>query len=251
MISGGKSGTRRTIIWGLTGGFALSCAARVSQSDDGGAADSGHDGTVGNAGTAGSIGRGGSAAAGGSLGSSGSAGRGGSASSIETFDAMGGSGDDGSAGTHGGGGVDGGAIGSPRRCGSGLPCAAGAKCQLASWEWSLSCECDPSGHFFCSANDITGLSGGDVTCIGCYGSGDSGGRTCKQSNGYCTKTCGCNNEGCTMECSGTGPATEEGTVCDENFCKDPFFVPGLCSFEQGACAYSVGCSPFKVTGRCD
>ena len=266
MVVKARTGTAPFVRWVLLlasliaacgGSETISSTARdagAGRSGNSGNAGARQDATGGGAGATGSAGTGASSGAAGSIGgdASGSMGSAGTA-------ATGGSA--GSAGAQGAAGMEGGTVDvrSPRRCGHGVPCAPGAECGMTGFESGSTCKCDPSGHFFC---DIWagGGAGGNANCprlTGCAppGSGGSAGAdygSCSLSNGYCTRNCVCPGGTCTMDCSGTGPPTTQGTVCDRSFCADSYWLS--CGVKDGACEYSVACSigaTPTVTGRCD
>jgi hypothetical protein len=173
----------------------------------------------------------GSSGASGSNGSSGSM-TGGSAGSVGGTD----------AGTGGTTGLRG------RDCGSGKPCAASAKCEVFSIESGFKCDCDPSGHFFCDSY----AGGGSPPFATCTTESSCRGEPCEQTNGYCTRTCGC-DAGCSTDCSGQGPAEGMSFLCDPSYCDQEFGRSGGCSFEDGSCNYEIRChlgGPPTVTGSC-
>ena len=268
MARPGRFGTSRLGFW-LTAGLIAACGSKVidsnsNDSDAGGAR--GGKAAAGSSGSAGTLGASAGAGAGGATGGAGTAGRGGASDSGAGTSGSGGSA--GALGSNGsGGGAEAGArIDSPRRCGSGLPCTEGATCGTHWVEWGSSCECDPSGHFFCDRY-VGGGAGGEMNCIGCGssggrggsaagsgGSGGTAGRTCQQTNGYCTMTCSCTSNDCTFDCSGSGPAPSEGTLCDPRFCDTPGAAIGGCSVKDGACDYAIECTPGgrpEITGSCE
>jgi hypothetical protein len=150
-------------------------------------------------------------------------------------------------------------IANPRTCGMGAPCSPGATCEWSGLESGIDCECDDTGHYFCDAH----AGGGAPPFQPCPPRQcAAAGETCELSNGYCTKTCVCGGA-CTTDCSGNGPPQHQGASkpCDLDFCKDSYLKWGGCSVKDGACDYTIDCTPADappnveptpaVTGRCD
>jgi hypothetical protein len=205
-------------------------AVLISACSDGETARGTPDGGGASAGASGSAGTGqGASGAQGMTGSSGAAGSNGSSGSTD-------SGMGGTTGLRG------------RTCGSGQPCSAGAKCRAASIETWFDCDCDQSGHFFCDAF----AGGGAPPFANCTAESSCKGEPCEQTNGYCTRSCGC-DAGCSTDCSDQGPAVGESFLCDRSYCDLEFGRNGGCSFQEGACNYEIRCNPGfapRVTGSC-
>jgi hypothetical protein len=151
--------------------------------------------------------------------------------------------------TQGAGGTGGGLSGPYRRCGMGAPCASpDATCVYRINETSVECACDASGHFFCTPSATAGAPPWDP-CVPAKACAEGG--TCKESNGWCEKTCPCNGT-CKTECTGEGPAMgNPGAVCDLAYCMQGALVFGLCEIKDATCAYSVACQPAPtISGSC-
>ncbi len=148
-----------------------------------------------------------------------------------------------------------------RSCGDGAPCAAGSKCTYDGIESGATCNCDPSGHYFCDSwagggappflncNEQSACSGSSGGAGGFAGTGGFGGTAgtgttsggCAQTNGFCTKNCECGAT-CTLDCNGAGPAPGEPLLCDLSYCSLDYWRYGSCSISDGACAYDVDCN---------
>jgi hypothetical protein len=186
-------------------------------------------------------------------GGGGSAGTGQGASGAQGMNgSAGSSGSSGSTSTGGSAGNVGGTGGTlglrGRDCGSGKPCSPGAKCNAHSIESGFNCNCDPSGHFFCDSF----AGGGGPPFATCTAESSCKGEPCQQTNGYCTRSCGC-DAGCSTDCSGQGPAEGLSFMCDLSYCSQEFGQRGGCSVQDGTCNYEIDCNPggtHTVTGSC-
>ncbi|HVK65573.1 MAG TPA: hypothetical protein VM694_13915 [Polyangium sp.] len=91
--------------------------------------------------------------------------------------------------------------------------------------------------------------GGNGGGGGSGGAAGANGGPCSLSNGWCTRSCTC--AGCEVECTGNPPASENGHLCNLDYCSLDYWSYGGCEIKDGACNYRVECidSP-KIIGTC-